>query len=247
MEMRALIYTRYELLRSFRNRRFVLFSIGFPLLFYFVIASPNRHVTDYDNSGISVPLYYMVGLASFGTMVAMISCGTRIAAERQVGWTRQLRITPLSTRAYFRTKVLTGYLMACLTIGLLYLAGASLGVAMPARYWLEMTGLILVALLPFAALGITLGHLLNVDSIAPVTGGGTSLLAFLGGTWFPLGHHGFLYELGQFLPSYWLVQAGHVGLAGQTWPLRGYLTIAIWTILLTATAAYAFARDTKKV
>ena len=176
--MRGLVYTRYELLRSFRNRRFFFFSIGFPLIFYFVIAS-SSHATDFDNSGISLRLYYMVGLASFGTMVAMISSGTRIAAERQIGWTRQLRITPLSTRAYFRAKVLTGYVMACLTIGLLYLAGASLGVSMPAHYWLEMTGLILVALLPFAALGITLGHLLNVDSIGPATGGGASLLAFL--------------------------------------------------------------------
>jgi ABC-2 type transport system permease protein len=245
--MKGLVYTRYELLRSFRNRRFFFFSLGFPLLFYIVIASPNRHVTDFDNSGISLPLYYMVGLASFGTMVAMISCGTRIAAERQVGWTRQLRITPLTTRAYFRAKILTAYTMSCLTIALLFLAGSSLGVTMPARYWLEMTGLILVALAPFAALGITLGHLLNIDSIAPATGGGASLLAFLGGTWFPLGHHGFLYQLGQLLPSYWLVQAGHIGLTDHAWPLRGWVTIAAWTVLLTATAVYAFRRDTKKV
>ncbi|HEX2702391.1 MAG TPA: ABC transporter permease [Solirubrobacteraceae bacterium] len=245
--MNGLVYTRYELLRSFRNRRFFFFSLGFPLLFYFVIASPNRHVQNFDHSGISLPLYYMVGLASFGTMVAMISCGTRIAAERQAGWTRQLRITPLSTRAYFRAKVLTGYTMSCLTIGLLYLAGASLGVSMPTHYWFEMTGLILIALLPFAALGITLGHLLNVDSIGPATGGGASLLAFLGGTWFPLGGHGFLYQLGQCLPSYWLVQAGHVGLAGHAWSLRGWITVAAWAVLLVAAAVYAFRRDTKRV
>lgn len=244
--MTALIYTRYEMLRSFRNRRFFFFSLGFPLLFYFVIASPNRSVHDFDGSGISLPLYYMVGLASFGTMVGMISCGTRIAAERQIGWTRQLRITPLTTRAYFRAKVLTGYALSCMTIALLYLAGASLGVSMSAHYWLEMTGLILVALLPFAALGITLGHLLNVDAIGPATGGGASLLAFLGGTWFPL-THGFLHQLGQLLPSYWLVQAGHVGLHGHAWSLRGWLTIAAWTVLLTSSAVFAFRRDTKKV
>ena len=122
--MNGLVYTRYELLRALRNRRFFFFSLGFPLLFYFVIAAPNRHVTDFDGSGISLPLYYMVGLTSFGTMVAMISTGTRIAAERQVGWTRQLRITPLSTRAYFRAKLLAAYMMAGLTIVLLYGAGA---------------------------------------------------------------------------------------------------------------------------
>jgi ABC-2 type transport system permease protein len=137
--------------------------------------------------------------------------------------------------------------MACLTIALLYLAGSSLGVSLPADRWLEMTGLILVALAPFAALGIMLGHFLNVDSIGPATGGGVSLLAFLGGTWFPLGHSGFLFELARFLPSYWLVQAAHVALTGQDWPLRAWLTIAAWAVLLTLGAAYAFRRDTKRV
>jgi ABC-2 type transport system permease protein len=212
-----------------------------------VIAAPNRHVTDFDGSGISLPLYYMVGLTSFGTMVAMISTGTRIAAERQVGWTRQLRITPLSTRAYFRAKLLAAYMMAGLTIVLLYGAGASLGVGLPAGNWLAMTGLILIALLPFAALGITLGHLINVDSIGPATGGGASLLAFLGGTWFPLGSHGFLYQLGQLLPSYWLVQAAHTGITGHGWPARGWIVIAVWSALLSLAAVYAFRRDTKRV
>ena len=245
--MTSLVYIRYELLRALRNRRFFFVSLGLPLIFYFVIASPNRHVHNYDNSGISLPLYYMVGLTAFGTMVAMISTGTRIAAERQAGWTRQLRITPLSTRAYFRAKVLVAYMMSGLTIVLLGLAGSSLGVSLPAGQWLAMVGLILVALLPFAALGIMLGHLLTVDSIGPATGGGASLLAFLGGTWFPLGSHGFLFQLGRLLPSYWLVQAAHTGLTGHDWPARGWITIAAWSALLVAGALYAFRRDTQKV
>ena len=60
-------------------------------------------------TGLSAPLYFMVGLAAFGTMNAMLSAGARIAGERAVGWNRQLRITPLTTRNYFRAKVLTGY------------------------------------------------------------------------------------------------------------------------------------------
>ena len=68
----------------------------------------------------------------------------------------------------------------------LYLAGTSLGVRLGASEWLEMTGLILVGLIPFAALGIMIGHLLTPDSIGPAMGGGISLLALLGGTWFPI-------------------------------------------------------------
>ena len=49
-----------------------------------------------------------------------------------------------------------------------------------------MTVFILVGLIPFAALGILLGHLLNVDSIGPAIGGITALFSFLGGIWFPI-------------------------------------------------------------
>jgi ABC-2 type transport system permease protein len=242
-----LLYTRYELLRTLRNRRFFLLSLGFPLVLYFVIVSPNRDVHNFDGSGISFAVYYMVGLASFGTMGAMLSCGGRIAAERAVGWNRQLRITPLTPRAYFRVKVLTGYMMAVISLLALYAAGISLGVSLTADEWLQMTGLILVGLVPFAALGILLGHLLTPDSIGPAMGGGISLLALLGGTWFPLAKHGFLHDLAQCVPSYWLVQASHVALGGRPWSALGWVVMAAWTVVLGALAARAYRRDTGRI
>ena len=42
----------------------------------------------------------MVGLAAFGAMNAVLGSGGRIVAERAVGWNRQLRPTPLSTRRF---------------------------------------------------------------------------------------------------------------------------------------------------
>jgi len=33
-------YLRYEVLRTFRNRRFLVFSLGFPLLLFFLIGGP---------------------------------------------------------------------------------------------------------------------------------------------------------------------------------------------------------------
>jgi ABC-2 type transport system permease protein len=242
----GLLYTRFELQRAFRSRRFLIFSLGFPLVLYFVIAGPQSNNHDFAGTGISAPLYYMAGLASFGTMMSMISTGARIAGERQAGWTRQLRITPLSSRAYFRAKVLTAYALSLTSMVLLYIAGTSLGVSLSAPRWLEMSGLIVIGLLPFAALGIALGHLLNVDSIGPVTGGTVSLLALVSGTWFPV-THGFLHDLGQCLPSYWLVQAGHIAIGGSAWGTKGWLIVAGWTVLLIALAGYAYRRDTSRI
>jgi ABC-2 type transport system permease protein len=242
----VLTYTGYELKRTFRNRRFFIFTLGIPVILYFVIAGPNRNEQDFLGTGVSAPLYYMASLASFGTMMSMVSSGTRIAGERQAGWTRQLRITPLPPRAYLRAKVLTAYAMAALSVVSLYICGAALGVSLSADTWLEMTGLIIVGLLPFAALGIMLGHLLNVDAIGPATGGLVSLLALVSGTWFPV-THGFLHEVGQYLPSYWLVQAGRVALHGPAWGLMGWAVVLGWTVILGTCAAAAYLRDTSRV
>jgi ABC-2 type transport system permease protein len=135
--------------------------------------------------------------------------------------------------------------MAALTIALLYLAGASLGVRLGAGDWVAMTGLILVGLVPFVPLGILMGHLLNADSVGPAMGGLTAVFALLGGTWFPLGS-GVLDDIGRALPSYWLVRASHVSLGGGSWGATGWLVVAAWTVGLTALAARAYRRDTRR-
>jgi len=239
-------YVRYELLRTFRNGRFFIFSLAFPLVLYFVIAGPNRNDRDFLDTGLSAPLYYMVGLAAFGAMMGTIGSGARIAGERAAGWNRQLRITPLTSRSYIGTKVLTAYATAIASVLVLYAAGTVLGVRLAADRWLAMTGLILLGLVPFAALGILIGHLAGVDAIGPAMGGAASVLALLGGTWFPI-TSGVLYDIARWLPSYWLVQASHVSVGGSGWGARGWLVMAAWSIALTLLAARVYRRDTKRV
>jgi ABC-2 type transport system permease protein len=242
--MKVRTYLRYELLRTFRNRRFLFLSLAFPLAFYLMIAVPNRHEHNLNGSGLSAPLYLMAGLAGFGAMNAVLAIGGRIATERQAGWNRQLRLTPLTTRAYFRAKALTGYAMALATILLLYAAGAMLGVRLGAGRWVEMTLLMLVGLVPFAALAVVLGHTLSADSIGPAMGGLTALLSILGGMWFP--PTGAMRDIAQALPSYWLVQASHVGVGAGGWGMLGWTVVAVWTAGLVALARRAYGRDTQR-
>jgi ABC-2 type transport system permease protein len=248
----AATYVKYELLRTVRNKRSFIFSLIFPIVMYFLLAGPNRNKHNFGGSAahpthLFAPQYYMLGLLAFGTMIAAMSAGARIAAERAVGWNRQLRITPLTPRMYFRAKVLTSYLMAAMSIVLLYAAGIAMGVRIhPFGNWFKMTGLVLVALVPFAALGIALGHLLTSDSMGPALGGITSLFAFLGGTWFPITGHGFFVQVCKTLPSYWLTEAGHIGYGGTSdpWGSRGWVTIADWALACVAFARWAYRRDT---
>jgi len=240
-------YLRFELIRTVRNRRVLILSLAFPIVLYLLIASPNRNDHNLNGTGISAPLYFMIGLAAFGTMNAVLSIGSRIAAERSAGWNRQLRITPLTTRQYFRAKVATSYVLALASLLALYVAGMALGVSLPLGRWLQMTLLILIGLIPFAALGVLLGHLLTADSVGPAIGGITAFFAFLGGSWFPL-TSGVVRDIGSELPSYWVVQASRAGLGSpHPWGSHGWAVIAVWSVVLIALAGRAYQHDTKRV
>jgi ABC-2 type transport system permease protein len=239
-----LVYLRYEVLRTWRNRRFLLFSLVFPLILFLAVAGPNKGVI---LEGVPFPLYYMTGMMAWGSMVAVISSGARIAAERQVGWTRQLRITPLPTWSYFSAKIVCGYLMAILSIVVLFIAASTEGVRLDAAQWFVLAGLLLVGLIPFAVMGIMFGHLLKVDSLGPAIGGLTSLFALLGGSYGPLIRSGPLFDVVKFIPSYWLVQASKTAERAGAWPLEAWVVIAVWSAVLSFLAVRVYQRDTKRV
>ncbi len=244
--MTSSTYVRYELLRTFRNVRFFVFSLIFPLILFYVVAGSQKNAT---LNGLPFPTYYMAGMVSWGTMAAVMAGGVRIAAERQVGWNRQMRITPLSVRTYFATKVGSGYAMALVSIVLLFVAGLTLGVRMPELLdWFVLAALVLIGLIPFAVLGVLLGHLLTVDSMGPALGGSVTLFALLGGAWGPVANSsGVLKDLCQLLPSYWLVQAGQVALGGKAWPAEAWIVIAVWTFVLVRITLRVYSRDTKRI
>jgi ABC-2 type transport system permease protein len=239
-----LTYLRYEVLRTWRNRRFLLFSLVFPLVLFLTVAGPHKHVMV---EHVSFPLYYMTGMIAWGTMVAVISSGARIAAERSVGWTRQLRITPLPTWSYFAAKIFCGYVMALLSMAVLFGAGSFIGVRLHASQWFVMIGLLLFGLIPFAVMGIMFGHLLKLDSLGPAIGGVTSLFALLGGAYGPLITGGFLFKVVKILPSYGLVQAGKSARDAGGWPVEGWVVIASWSLVLSVLAVRVYQRDTKRI
>lgn len=238
-------YLRYELLRSVRNWRFILFSLAYPVVLYFVVTSPQRHAT-FD--GVAFPLYFMAGMAAVGTMIAVISTGARISVDRSGGWTRQLRLTPLTAGDYLGARAACGFVMALLVIVLVSLSGTALGVDLSAGAWLTMVGLMLVGLIPLTVLGILLGHLVTPESLAPAAGGTVMLLALLGGAYgFLVAKSGAVFDVIRALPSYWLVQAGKTALAGGSWPAQGWIVIATWTAVLVPLAVFVYKRDTSRV
>jgi ABC-2 type transport system permease protein len=238
-----LIHLRYELARTLRNRRTLGFTVALPLVLFYAIAGGQRHQ---HTDGIPFPLYFMTGMAAYGALFAVFAPGARIAIDRAKGWTRQLRITPLSIRRYFVAKALTAYVIVLPTLLALYLAGATLGVSLSAAQWLEMTGLLLVGLVPFVVIGITVGHLLAVDALAPAVGGLAVFFALFGGAWGNFFNSGAMLTLVKLLPSFWLVRAGKAAALGGDWPAEGWIVVVVWTAVFIPLAALAYRRDTRR-
>jgi ABC-2 type transport system permease protein len=243
--MSSATHFRYEILRTLRNRVFYGVTLVLPLVLFFGVATGQRHATF---NGTSFPLYFMTAMAVYGSMFAVVGPGARIARDMAMGWTRQLRITPLRARTDLTAKVVSAYLLALPTLALLYLAGASLGVRLAPSRWLEMTGLILVGLVPFVAIGFVLGYLMPVDALTPALGGIVVLFSLFGGVYgFELAKSGPLFDVMKGLPSYWLVQAGKTVVLGSGgWPVEAWIVIAAWTAILVPVAGLAYRRNSAR-
>ncbi|MGH9016221.1 MAG: ABC transporter permease [Acidimicrobiales bacterium] len=209
-------FTRFEIERLLRNPRYVGISVGFPVIFYVLFLNneqPAAHI-----AGTTWKTYFMVSMASFGAMVAALNAGgTRLAAERASGWTRQLRVTPLPSWTYVATKIAASMVMVLPVIVLVEMTGLLAGaVHLGLGTWIALTAVLWASALPFAALGVFVGFVASSETAYPVVTALMFLLSFFGGLFTPVRDlPSALRHVAAFLPSYhdaslgWSVVAGH--------------------------------------
>jgi ABC-2 type transport system permease protein len=92
-----LAFTRFEVVRTLRNGRFLVFLIAMPAVFFLLFGS--RDGGGIHERGLSWPTFYLVSMIAYAAIgAAMWAGGPALALERASGWIRQLRTTPLSDR-----------------------------------------------------------------------------------------------------------------------------------------------------
>jgi ABC-2 type transport system permease protein len=237
-------YLRFEVRRVLRDRRYVTFTLAFPLAIYLLYT----HVYDQSTrvGGTDWATYLMVSMAAYGAMGgALGSTVGRLAAERSTGWVRQLRATPLPAHAYLLVKLLAALLLALPVVVLICLTGALVnGVHLEAGRWLGLVGLLWLGSLPFAGLGILLGYLLDVNSAQPAMVGVYMALAVLGGLWAPLDSlPAGLRTLAHLLPSYHFADLGWRTVAGAMPAATDVLALAGYALLFGALAIWRYRRS----
>ena len=92
-----------ELRRTLRNRRTVVFTLLLPTGLFLAFSGSSSGGDQTVGAG-NVAAYVMVSMALYGAALTTASAGSSVALERSLGWSRQLRLTPLSPVAYVAVK-----------------------------------------------------------------------------------------------------------------------------------------------
>src|SRR5690349_8519285 len=134
---------RIELKRMLRNRRTIIFTLIFPAAMFLAFGGSSGS-DDRVGSG-NVSAYIMVSMALYGAALTAAAGGAMVALERSLGWSRQLRLTPLNPVVYIVVKALVALFMGALAIAAVNAVGLLQGKAeMPLHVWILTPFLTLV-------------------------------------------------------------------------------------------------------
>jgi len=219
-----------ELRRKFRNLRVFFLSILLPVMFFFMIAYPQR---DSLEGSVNTGTYYMIGISAYAAIVSSSSAGAAIPIERVQGWSRALALTPFRPLGYVITKVISSMLLGAIAVGVLMVLGSSL--------------IIIAGSSAFAAFGIFVGYFMSADSAQTLINLIISVFSMLGGLFVPLSFFPqALQDIAHWLPSYGLGVLARLPV-GVEWDPWALVNLVAWLVIFVAGAAWCLSKDTHRV
>jgi ABC-2 type transport system permease protein len=239
---------RLEIRRLLRNRRTVLFTMVLPVFFFLLFGLNSSYADDrYHRGNISAQV--LIKLALYGAVLATTSGGTTVSIERAQGWSRQLRLTPLSPVAYIFLKMLTAMVLGLSSLTAVYLVGGITGKPdMPVWVWVTTALCVWIGSLVFAAFGLFMGDMLTTENVMQFLGFALGILAFAGGLFIPLSQFPQLYQdIAEYTPLYGLNELVHAPLGGVGVQLAWAANAVIWLAIFAGGAVWRFRKDTARV
>jgi ABC-2 type transport system permease protein len=237
---------RIELLRMLRNRRTIVFTLVLPAAL--MLSFGGQAGWDDPVGSGNVGAYILLSMALYGAALTAAAGGSMVALERALGWSRQLRLTPLHPVAYIMMKTFVALVMGALAIGAVNLIGILQGKAeMPVHIWIAGAVLGLVCTLTFAALGVFVGYIVPGENAMQILGPGLALLSFLGGLFIPLSQYAHVVRLiAYWTPMYGVAEVVRSPLTHEL-PWYAVVNAVGWFALFVAGAAWRMSKDTARV
>jgi ABC-2 type transport system permease protein len=239
---------KLEIRRLIRNRRTVIISIVLPVVFFLLFGLNKSYDSLRDGHG-NVAAFVMISLALYGGVLATTFGGAMVSMERAQGWSRQLRLTPLSPVAYIIIKIMTALVLGFCSVAAVYIAGiVSHKPSMSVGLWIGTGFSVWIGSLLFAAFGLFLGYLLPAENVMQLIGLILALLSFIGGLFIPVSQYAHaVQEIAKWTPLYGLNQLVHTPLLGNGVDWTWVVNVLAWLIIFAGGAAWRMRKDTARV
>ncbi|MDR7311519.1 ABC-2 type transport system permease protein [Nocardioides luteus] len=237
---------RIELRRLLRNRRTVVFTLLLPAGLALTLGGQSGWEQPVGEGNVGA--YILISMAMYGAALTAASVGSMVALERSVGWSRQLRLTPLNPVAYILTKAVVALTMGALAIVTVNIIGKVQGKAdMPVSVWVTAMVVTLFCTLTFAALGVFVGYVVPGENAMQILGPGLALLSFLGGLFIPLSQYApVVRHLAYWTPMYGVSEITRAPLTHEL-PWYALVNAIAWFLVFIAGAAWRMSKDTARV
>ncbi len=235
-----------ELRRMLRNRRTIVFTLVIPAALLLSFGG-QQGWNDRAGSG-NVAAYILVSMALYGAALTAAAGGSMVALERSLGWSRQLRLTPLNPVVYILMKAVVALVMGALAIAAVNVVGVWQGKAeMPTHVWVASAVMTLFCTLTFAALGVFVGYVVPGENAMQILGPGLALLSFLGGVFIPLDQYSdAVRHVAYWTPMYGVSEIARAPLTHDL-PWYAAVNAVVWFGLFVAGAAWQMSKDTARV
>jgi ABC-2 type transport system permease protein len=247
-----------EVRRLVRNKRTVIFAVIMPCVLFLLFGLNSAYANQGNGAGSygNVSAYILISMALYGAVLATTSGGAMVSIERSAGWSRQLRLTPLSPVAYITIKTLTAMVLGATSVIAVFIVGALTGKpSMPGWLWIVSALCVWVGSLIFAAFGLFMGYLLPTENAMQFLGFALLLFSFAGGLFIPLSQFpDVLRTIAEFTPLYGLNALVHApllnGSTSADWVGNPAIWIAnalAWLLIFSGGAIWRFRKDTARV
>ncbi|TCP69250.1 ABC transporter permease [Baia soyae] len=232
-----LAQSKIELLRTFRNRKSIFFTLLMPIIFYFIMSQNGAE----KMGGVEWKAYFLISMTAYGLMGSSIfNLSLRLVQERTQGWSHQLKVTPLPPIVYFIAKVSVQLLVNLGQIVVMFLVGHFVNnVELTAGQWVGAGFWLLIGSLPFLAIGTLFGTMNKIETAQIINQIVTLGLSFLGGIFYPIElFPEWLRKFGEWTPSYLMASEPRNILGNQPIDWGNVVILAVYFLLFTGLASY---------
>jgi len=176
--------SKHEFLRLLRAPSFAVPTLLFPPMFYLLFAV----LFGGRNTSFDASVYLLATYSVFGVMMpGLFGFGVSVALDRERGWLTMKRAQPMPPGAYLVAKLAMAMLFSAIIFAILAALAVTLGgVRLPFSSWALLFVVDVLGVLPFCAIGLFIGTLVNGQGAPAVINLIYLPMSFLSGLWMPV-------------------------------------------------------------